>query len=94
LALSNKAKVRVVLKPGPPDCPVLGKVNMDQIVIDLTDIAGEELSALRGLEVELISDDPDAPNALPALAKLARVHCYEMLCRLSPNIARKYRYEG
>ena len=92
LALSNKAMVRVAIKSESADCAVLGKINMDQIVIDLTDIASEDPQALRGIEVELISDDPHAPHALDALAKLAKVHCYEMLCRLSPNIERKYIY--
>ena len=93
LALSNKATVRVTTDAGPAECPVLGKVNMDQIVIDLTDIAGDDPPSLVSAPVELISDDPDAANALPALAKLAGVHCYEMLCRLSPHIPRKYIYQ-
>lgn len=84
MALSGKAVVRVgkALVPA----PVRGAVNMDQIIIDLTEIPEAHL----GTSVEVYSADPDAPNALPALAEAARTHCYELLCRLSARITRRY----
>ncbi|MHC4220169.1 MAG: alanine racemase [Planctomycetota bacterium] len=80
--------------------PVVGKVNMDQITIDLTDIAPPGLKRCEiapGTAVELIGTDPDAPNHLPTLAAMAGTISHEMLCRLNPRIKRIYhateRYE-
>lgn len=94
MAASNKATVRV---HGPDehacyhDVKVLGKVNMDQIVIDLTDaLDGRDPAKFVGTLVEIISDDPAAPNSVPALAKLAGSHPWEILCRLSPRLKRQY----
>jgi alanine racemase len=87
-ALGNQAVV------GLPECsadgksvyaPVLGRVNMDQVVIDLTDTP-----AGCGTLVELVSDDPASPCALPRLAELAKTNTYELLCRLSPRLPRRY----
>jgi alanine racemase len=85
VALSNRGAVRI----GPQllSAPVRGQVNMDQIAVDLTDLAA---SAGSGAEVEVIAADTEAPNALPALAKLACTNCYELLCRLSPRLQRRY----
>lgn len=95
LSLSNRASVRVLPKEGEPDvpplqAPVLGRVNMDQIVIDLTDFAADDPGRLIDAPVEVISNDPNAANSLPALAALASSSPYEMLCRLSPALPRKY----
>ncbi|MCE9589888.1 MAG: alanine racemase [Planctomycetes bacterium] len=93
-ALSNRG---VVALPGmgPSDstaiAPILGRVNMDQIVIDLTNIAafaGDE--AVPGVVVELISDRPGSPCGVHALAKLADTSAYEILCRLQAHLPRRY----
>ncbi|MDX1565007.1 MAG: alanine racemase [Phycisphaeraceae bacterium] len=84
LGLSNKAMVRV--GEGLVPCPVVGQVNMDQTIIDVTDV--EAVSV--GDEVELIGRDPEADNGLQKLAELAGSNPYEMLCRLSPHIKRRY----
>jgi alanine racemase len=70
--------------------PVVGAVNMDQITVDLTDVAtgSNELSV--GTAVELISPDLAAPNHLPKLAKLARTIPHELLCRLNPRLKRVF----
>ncbi|HMN95626.1 MAG TPA: alanine racemase [Phycisphaerales bacterium] len=73
--------------------PVVGAVNMDQITIDLTEIAAEFGlgGALDiGTRVELISPDPTAPNHLPRVAAAAGTIPHEMLCRLSPSLRRVY----
>jgi alanine racemase len=69
----------------PVHAPVLGRVNMDQIVIDLTDAP-----AGCGTLVELVSDNPASPCAMPRLAELAKTNTYELLCRLSPRLPRRY----
>ncbi|WP_428386830.1 alanine racemase [Mucisphaera sp.] len=88
VALSNKASMRVRLPDGQHlDAPVRGRVNMDQVVIDITDFTGNPKHLL-GATVEAISADKNAPNTVPRLAKLAGTHSYEILCRLSPVIPR------
>ncbi|MEQ9455356.1 MAG: alanine racemase [Phycisphaeraceae bacterium] len=90
VALSNKATMRVLLHGGGHlDAPVRGRVNMDQVVLDLTD-APHPPEHLMGATVEVISAEPDAPNTVPRLASLANTHSYEILCRLSPRISRKH----
>jgi len=99
LALSSTkdrcAKVRVRFQEVWHDCDVLGRVNMDQLSIDLTDVAklidgDKDEQTLRSLNVEVYSNDPEAPNALHKLAELAGTHCYEMLCRLGSHLPRVY----
>src|SRR5690606_8728684 len=89
LSLSNQGVVRVLprdVRLGVLYAKVLGRVNMDQLVIDLTELAVEDLGKLMGATVELIASDPEAENALPRLAAMAGSSCYEMLCRLAPHI--------
>lgn len=91
LALSDQAVVvlpELLVAGRAVAAPIRGRVNMDQMVIDLTDVPEAKV----GTEVELISDDPASPCALPKLAKMAKSHCYEMLTRLSPRVARNTIY--
>lgn len=68
---------------------VRGRVNMDQIVIDVTAIAHEHgESTIRDAAVEVISDDPMAPNSLQRLAKIAGTHIYEIQCGLETGLKR------
>ncbi len=93
LALSNKSHVRVMLGDAGYDCPMRGRVNMDQLVIDLTDaVATAQLPDHAALHahVEVYSSDEAAPHALHKLAQLADTHCYELLCRLNPRLPRRY----
>ncbi|NNF43794.1 MAG: alanine racemase [Phycisphaerales bacterium] len=72
--------------------PVVGRVNMDQITIDLTEIAADkDTPPLRvGTGVELITADRAAPNHLAHLATIAGTSPYELLCRLNPRLRRVY----
>jgi alanine racemase len=96
LALGNKASVRVFPDDQGTwfDAPVLGKVNMDQLTIDLTDAPtlsdDSDIRTLINATVHIISDDPAAPNSVPNLARIAQSHPYEILCRLSKDLPRKY----
>lgn len=94
--LANKAEVRVHprdrSKP-PTACKVLGSVSMDQIVVDLTDLVDDvnaDNAFLLDAWAEIYSPERDAPNALPNLASIAKTNVYELLCRLSPGIPRRY----
>jgi alanine racemase len=84
LLLSNRGIVRI--GPNLQLVPLIGRVNMDQIIVDLTDVADVSI----GTKAEIISDDPTAPNAMHKLAELAQSHPYEMLCRISTRVQRKY----
>ena len=79
-SLSNRATMRV----RGADAPVLGRVSMDQVVIDLTD--APPVSA--GEPVEVISRDPSAPHSVENLARLAGTIPYEITCRLGPRAKR------
>jgi len=68
--------------------PVVGRVSMDQITIDLSDVPLN--IAMIGSEIELIGVDPTAANHLPTLAEQAGTITHELLCRIAPNVERKY----
>ena len=72
---------------------VVGQVNMDQITIDLTDLAAPRSrapSVAVGTEVELIGTDPHAPNHVPTLARIAGTVPHQVICSLNPRIKRTY----
>ena len=77
---------RVVIhgKQGPVTAPVLGRMNMDQCVVDLTEVGPVDDDA----SVEVVSADPDSSVSLPRVAARADVMPYELLCGLSPRIPR------
>ncbi len=78
--LSNKAVVRI----NGQDAPVRGRVSMDQMTVDVTDIPDVQV----GDEVEIISSDPAAPNSVENLARQAGTIPYEITCHLGHNIIR------
>jgi alanine racemase len=86
VALSNKSSVRVLRPDGSVmgDAPQRGRVNMDQIIVDLTEMPEAKV----GTTVELLSADHRSVCSAAALAKLAETNCYEILCRLSPRLPR------
>lgn len=90
LALSNKGMVRVEAPGGVMmNAPVVGRVSMDQITIDVTDLP--EGAVKIDTPVELIGAERGAANHLPTLAHAAGTVFHELLCRLSPRIPRVYR---
>ncbi|MCA3004562.1 MAG: alanine racemase [Phycisphaerales bacterium] len=74
--------------------PVVGRVSMDQITIDVTDAAPGHAEV--GAEVELIGMQRDAPNSLPNLALQAGTIVHEFLCRIAPapSVERTYVMSG
>jgi alanine racemase len=71
-------------KHGPVAAPVLGRMNMDQCVVDLTEVGPVDGDA----SVEVVSSDADSVVSLPRVAARADVMPYELLCGLSPRIPR------
>ncbi|MFQ5425169.1 MAG: alanine racemase [Phycisphaerae bacterium] len=79
-SLSNRAVVTTAVG----DAPVIGRVSMDQIAVDLTDLP--PLSP--GEPVMLINDAPDRPNSLPAIARQIQTIPYEVMTLLGARIQR------
>jgi len=65
--------------------PVVGRVSMDLITLDVSDVAGEH--ARPGALVEFIGED----ISLDELAEAAGTISYEILTRLGPRLHRTYR---
>ena len=78
--LSNRA----VMGVGGGYAPVRGRVSMDQVILDVTDV-GE---VRPGGEVEIVSPDPSAPNSVANLARLAGTIPYEITCNLGRRARR------
>lgn len=79
--------------------PVVGRVSMDQITVDVTDVPEAMLrsasaagSSSVAMEVEIYGRDPRAPNYMPTLAAAAGSITHELLCRVGPRVERAYRY--
>ncbi len=78
--LSNQASMRVCGS----QVPVRGRISMDQTILDLTDVP----EARVGDEVEIISNDPQAPHSVENLAALAGTIPYEITCLLGRRVRR------
>lgn len=78
--------------------PVVGRVSMDQVTVDLTNLGGRGQVLTRhlgaGTVVELISPDREAPNHLVRLAEIAGTNPYEILCGLSDRVRRVYHHQS
>jgi alanine racemase len=77
-ALSGKSSMRIA----GVDVRVCGRVAMDQVIVDVTDVP----SARIGDEVEVISPDPSAPHSVENLARLAGTIPYEITCGLGDRV--------
>ena len=81
--LSNRATMRV----RGVDCPVRGRVSMDQTLIELTDVP----AAAIGDEAEVVAPVPGAPHCVESLSALADTVPQEILCGFrSPRIRRVF----
>ena len=66
------------------EAPVVGRVSMDQLILDVTDVPDARL----GDEVELISPDPSSPRSVENLARLAGTIPNEIACLLGGRMDR------
>jgi alanine racemase len=80
--LSNKSKVLVRGK----SAAVVGRVSMDQLLIDVTDVPDAEV----GDAVTLIGKDGSECITAEDLAELAGTIPYEILCGISKRVPRHY----
>jgi len=82
-AASNRAQVLVRGRR----CPVLGRVTMDQTVIDVTDVPGVE----RGEEVVLVGRQQGAEISLAEFSHWADTIPWETLCSVTKRVPRIYK---
>jgi alanine racemase len=80
--LTHKAKVLIKGK----EVAVIGKICMDQIMIDVSSIADLAL----GDEVTLIGKDSNREITVEELAQLAGTIPYELLCWIGDRVKRIY----
>mgnify|MGYP001231932731 CR=1 FL=1 len=74
------------VKVGDFYCPIVGRVCMDQFMVQLPVVLPV------GTPVELISDDPTAPNSLKHAADYVGTIHYELACLLSDRLPRVYQH--
>jgi alanine racemase len=79
-AFSNRAVMIVNGKA----CPVVGRVSMDLVTLDL----GHDCDAAIGDEVTIMDSDPLSPASVYALSKLGQTIPYELFCRIGSRIPR------
>ena len=84
--LSNIGEVLVKGKRA----PIIGRICMDQFMIDVTDIPGVEL----GTEVTLVGRDGDECLSMEEVSEKAYSFNYELPCRISRRVPRIYYKQG
>jgi len=82
-AASNRAQVLV----RGVRCPVLGRVTMDQTIIDLTDVPG----AIVGDEVVIVGRQSGAEISIAEFSAWADTIPWETLCSITKRVPRLYR---
>jgi len=82
-ASSNRAQVIV----RGVRCPVLGRVTMDQTIIDVTDVPG----VTRGDEAVLVGRQADAEISVTEFSRWADTIPWETLCSVSKRVPRVYK---
>ena len=70
--------------------PILGRVCMDQMMVDVTDIPGVTLND----KVVLVGQDGDEVITMEAIAAAAGSFNYEFVCGISRRVPRLYRKDG
>ena len=85
-SLSNKGYVLIHGKKA----PILGRVCMDQFMVDVTNIP----EAVEGDKVTLIGTDGEEQISMELLGELSGRFNYELVCDLSKRIPRVYVKEG
>ena len=83
--LSNMGRVLV----NSQYAPIVGRVCMDQFMIDVTDIDGVKV----GTQVTLVGKDGDKELSMEEVSELAHSFNYELPCRISRRVDRAF-YKG
>ena len=89
ISLSNTGMVGLRVARGKTAyAPVVGRVSMDQITVDVTKVPTRYAQV--GAEVEVIGAEVGAPNSLPEVARRAGTISHEIMCGLSHRVPRMY----
>jgi len=83
LACSKRAEVLIRGQR----CPVLGRVTMDQTIVDVTDVPG----VAAGDQATLVGRQESEEITLPEFAESAASIPYEILCSVTKRVPRVYR---
>ncbi len=70
--------------------PILGRVCMDQFMVDVTDIPGVQV----GTTVTLVGTDGDEALSMEEVSGLAHSFNYELPCRIARRVPRVYYRDG
>lgn len=70
--------------------PILGRVCMDQFMVDVTDIPGVQV----GTQVTLVGTDGDETLSMEEVSGLAHSFNYELPCRIARRVPRVYYRDG
>lgn len=84
--LSNKGKVIINGRYA----PILGRVCMDQFMVDITDIEDAQMDS----EVVLVGQSGDAVLSMEEVSNAAHSFNYELPCRISRRVPRTYYLNG
>ena len=84
--LSNKGKVII----NGQYAPIVGRVCMDQFMVDVTDVDGAELDST----VTLVGKDGDAELSMEEVSNAAYSFNYELPCRVARRVPRTYYKDG
>ncbi len=82
--LSNKGKMTI----NGTLVPVIGRVSMDQTVIDITDIISAGKDIQPGQEVVVIDNKKNSPNSVEAIAEMLETIPYEITTLISQRAKR------
>lgn len=82
-AASNKAQVLIRGRR----CPVLGRITMDQVIVDVTDVPG----VLSGDEVVLVGRQLGSEISIAEFADWSGTITWEVLCSVTKRVPRVYK---
>ncbi|SFR75275.1 alanine racemase [Anaeromicropila populeti] len=85
-SLSNKGRVLIRGR----SAPILGRICMDQFMVDVTDVPGVQ----EGDVVTLVGRDGDEYIAVEEIADKSYSFNYETICAIGKRIPRVYYYQG
>ena len=71
-------------------CPILGRICMDQCIIDITDVPNVKM----GDVVTIIGRDGDEEIRVEELASMLDTIPYEVICGISKRVTRVYLKDG
>ncbi len=81
--LSNAGFVTVKGIPA----PIVGKISMDQTIIDLTEIANQT-TITAGCHAVIMDNNPNSPNSVESMARHLDTIPYEIVTSISPRVVR------